>query len=62
MQPQVIATKFDDAGKSDHREVPAGPCMCYKIKALSRLGTYEALLFSTNKLDHYCMSYINLGP
>ena len=50
MQPQ-LATVFDDAGKSGHREIFAEPDPI-KPKRLSRFGRHDgALLFSIKQVE-----------
>ena len=52
---------FDDAGKSDHREVFAGPG-AIKLKCSQDWGDMKLCFSAPSKLDHYCMTYPNLGP
>ena len=56
-----LATVFDDAGKSNHREVLAG-LGAIKLKRSQDWGDMKLCLSAPRKLDHYCMAYPNLGP
>ena len=56
MQPQA-----GDAGKSNHREVLAGPG-AIKLKRSQDWGDMKLCLSAPSKLDHCCMAYPNLGP
>ena len=56
-----LTTVFDDAGKSNHREVFAGPG-AIKLKRSHDGGDMKLCFSAPSKLDHYCMTYPNLGP
>ena len=52
---------FDDAGKSNHREVFAEPGTI-KLKRSQDWEDMKLCFSAPSKLDHYCMTYPNLGP
>ena len=56
-----LATVRGDAGKSNHREVFAGPG-AIKLKRSQDWGDMKLCFSGPSKLDHYCMAYPNLGP
>ena len=56
-----LATLCGGAGKSNHREVFAGPG-AIKLKRSQDWRDMKLCFSAPSKLDHYCMAYPNLEP